>query len=329
MQLTELVDHNADDRLRCGVCQWRCSLAVGESGRCGVRLASAAGIEVLNDGLISAAIFSPIEDHGLWHFFPDTQTLAIGSWGYAFPSDQQRGQYGAIPDDESKRRRLAPERVAAVALERLCRGVVWSFSDPSVSLEYVTDILKFSRASSRYTALVTSGYSTLEALDQFGHYLDGINLDLRAFDDAAYRRLAGVEEWRGILDVAAQAKQRWNCHVEVTTRLHPNVNDAAEQVQALGGWIRDTLGAHTVWHILPGDAGAAAASSVARARRLAHEAGLHYIYGPEPGQTTRCHACNTTLIERSGTAGRVVGIIDGRCHSCGADPEFRLSIFKR
>lgn len=329
MRLTELVEPDAEGRRRCGVCQWRCTLAAGETGRCLIRTATDDGIAVLNDGMIGAATFSPVEEHRLWHFFPETQVLAIGGWGYAFPADQQRGQYGAIPAEESRRRRLDPERAAAVALDRLCRGVLWSFSDPSVSLEYVTDVLKFSRATSRYTALVTSGYSTMDALDRFGHYLDGISLELRAFDDAAYRRLAGVEQWRGILEIATHARERWNCHIEVTTRLHPQVNDSPEQVQALAGWVRDALGATTPWHVLPGDAGAAAAASVARARRLGHEAGLHYIYGPEPGQSTRCHSCGALLVERSGVIGRVVGLEDGRCAECGADPRFRMSIFKR
>ena len=329
MRLTELVELQADGRRRCGVCQWRCALTEGETGRCQMRVATDAGIEVVNDGMISAATFGSIEEHRLWHFFPDTQVLAIGGWGYAFPADQQRGQYGSIPEDESKRRRLDPERAAAVALERLCRGVVWSFSDPSVSLEYVAEVLKYSRASSRYTALVTSGYSSLAALDQLGNYLDGVSLELRAFDDAAYRRLAGVEEWRGILEFAAQLRARWHCHVEVTTRMHPGVNDSPEQLQALVGWIRDTLGALTPWHALPGDAGSAAAAAVARARRHGHEAGLHYIYGSEHNQETRCHACGAVLIERAGLGSRVVGLSEGRCAGCGADPQIRLSIFKR
>jgi pyruvate formate lyase activating enzyme len=79
---------------------------------------------------------------------------------------------------------------------------------------------------------------------------------------------------------------------------------------------------------LPGDAGAAAAASVARARRLGHEAGLQYIYGSEPGQSTHCHACNAMLIERNSTSGRIVGMNDGHCANCGADPQMRLSIFK-
>src|SRR5436190_3107232 len=324
MRLTELVEPTADGRYHCDVCQWRCTLGPGEAGRCLVRAGDAAGIAVLNDGLISAATVGPIEDHRLWHMLPGTPVLSIGGWGYAFPADQQRGQYANIPDDENKRRRLEPDRAANFALEKLCRGVVWAYSDPSVSQEYVRELLQLCRASSRYTALVTSGYLTIAALDQIGHYLDAVNLELRAFDDAAYTRLAGVEDWRGILDVATHARDRWGCHIEVTTRLHPNVNDSAEQVQALAGWVRDALGPNTPWHVLPGDAGAAAAATVARARRLAHEAGLHFVYGPEPGQTTRCHQCGLTLIERGAASGRVVGITDGRCHSCGADPQMRL-----
>ena len=329
MRLTELIEPGQQGHSRCQGCQWRCELDVGQLGRCQMRQATPAGIEVLNDGLISAAQFVPIEELRLWHFFPDTSALAVGGWGYAFPADQQRGLYGEIPTDEAKRRRLEPERAAHVALERLSRGVVWSFSDPSVSLEYVTDLLKASRATSRYTALVTPGYATIAALDLFGRYLDGLSLELRAFDDGAYRRLTGVDDWRGVLEFAAHARNAWNCHIEVTTRLHPNVNDHPEQIQAAGAWLRDTLGAHTPWHILPGDAGAAAAASVARARRLAHEAGLLYVYGPEPDQHTRCHQCHAVLIERNSSGGRVVGLNDGLCSQCGADPHMRLSIFKR
>jgi pyruvate formate lyase activating enzyme len=319
----------ADGQHRCGVCQWRCALAAGETGRCLVRVGDTDGINVLNDGIISAAQVGLIEDHHFWHLLPGTRVLALGSWGYAFPADQQRGQYATIPSDESKRRRLEPDRAATFALEKLCRGVVWSYSDPSVSQEYVKDLLQLSRASSRYTALVTSGYLTIAALDQIGHYLDAISLELRAFDDAAYARLAGVEHWRGILDVAAHAHTQWGCHIEVTTRLHPNVNDAPEQVQALASWMRDTLGVNTPWHVLPGDAGAAAAASVARARRLAHEVGLHFVYGPEPGQNTTCPACGAIVIERGAGGVRVLGLDGGRCTACETDLGVRMSIFKR
>ena len=38
MLLTDLVERMADGQYRCGVCQWRCTLAAGEIGRCLVRV---------------------------------------------------------------------------------------------------------------------------------------------------------------------------------------------------------------------------------------------------------------------------------------------------
>jgi pyruvate formate lyase activating enzyme len=329
MRLTQLAQTLDDGRWRCDVCQWRCDIASGEIGRCLVRVAQPDGIVVENHGVISAANVSPIEDHRLWHCFPGAPVLAIGSWGYAFPADQQRGQYANVPTEERLRRTLAPERAATFALDRLCRGVVWTFSDPSVSQEYVLDLLQSSRANSRFTAIVTSGYVTEAALDQIGHYLDAISLELRAFDDAAYERLTGVAEWRGVPAIAERARERWNCHIEVTTRLHPNVNDAPEHMYALTRWIHDALGPYTPWHVLPGDAGAAAAATVGRARRIGHEVGLHFIYTSDRTQQTHCPSCNTVVIERIAESVRLVHFDDGRCTNCGTRLPIRTSLFKR
>jgi pyruvate formate lyase activating enzyme len=328
IRLTELVEPIGDQQFRCGICQWRCELGLAEVGRCQVRSATSDGIAALADGLASAATVSAIEDHRLWHFFPGTPVLAIGGWGYAFPAEQQRGQYARIPEDESRRRNLEPDRVANVALDRLCRGVVWTYSEPAVAHEYVTDLLRTCRANSRYTALVTTGYMTLEALNQFGHYLDGMQIEIRAFDDAAYRRLAGIDHWRGILEVAQHAHDRWKCEIEITTRVHPGVNDSNEQIQGLTSWMVQTLGPKTPWHVLAGDAGTAAASSVARARKIAREVGLQYVYGPDANQSTFCSNCGSTLIERKNTT-RIVGMEGSHCTTCGMASGIRTSIFKR
>jgi pyruvate formate lyase activating enzyme len=329
MQLSSLATRLDDGSFRCEACQWRCVLTAGALGRCRVRSGSEDGVVADNYALISAAAVGPIEDHRLWHFFPDSLALSVGSWGYALPADQSRGQYAAIPSEEGKRRRLDPDRVATFALERLCRGVIWAYSEPAVAYDYLLDVLRLSRASSRYTALVTTGFLTLEALDTIGPYLDGLSLELRAFDDGAYARMAGIHEWRGILEIAERAKKRWNCHLEVTTRLHQGVNTSPDELRALLGWIRETLGAATPWHVLPGDAGAESAAAVVRARRMALEEGLQFVYGPEPGQSTRCPNCTLEVISREGGVTHVSGVSNGLCENCGAALNLRTSIFKR
>lgn len=326
--LATLAQPLAEGSFQCLACQWRCTLAPGEVGRCQMRVGSANGIELLNHGMISGAAIGPIEDHRLWHFFPDTTALAIGGWGYALPVDQQRGQYGVLPTDPAKQRRLDPQRAADFALERLCRGVVWAFGEPAVNFEYLLALLQLSRAASRYTAIVTSGMLSNEALSELGPYLHGISLDLRGFSDNAYQRLGGISNWRQILRFAEEAQQRWQCHIEVTTRIHHGVNDHPDELREMVNWIKTTLGESTPWHVLPGNAGSETAAATMRARRIGHESGLQFIYGPEPNQPTRCPACQATLISRQNRVSRKVGLDGNRCTSCGYAANLYLSIFK-
>jgi pyruvate formate lyase activating enzyme len=286
-------------------------------------------LTIQNSGLISYAEVRPVEEYRLWHFFPDSLMLAVGSWGYAFPSDQQRGAYAHIPDQPSQRRVLPPERIAAFALKQLCRGVVWGYGEPAVSAEYVLDMMQSCRASSRVTSLVTTGMMTMEVLDRFGPYLDGLSLDLRGFGDTAYNRLAGISNWRDILEVAARARQHWQCHMEITTRLHHGVNDDPDELRALVDWVCDTLGEQTPWHVLPGDRGAETAAAVVRARRIGHENGLQFVYGPEPNQPTQCPNCQAMLITRDKGVIKTVGLQEGQCTACGFQPYLRTSIFKQ
>lgn len=328
MQIAQFATPLGDGTMRCDACLWRCPLRPDEAGRCHMRVGLTGEIGIRNHGLISGASVGPIEEHRLWHFLPDTIALAVGGWGYAFPVDQERGNYAQIPTDPNKQRILPPEKVAAFALKRLCRGVVWAYGEPAVSAEYVLEILRASRAASRYTALVTSGYLTLETLDALGPYLDGLSLDIRGFGDTAYARLADAPHWRNILELIARAQRHWHVHIEITTRMHHGVNDDTDELQALVTWIRSTLGDQTPWHVLPGDAGSETAAAVVRARRIGHAGGLHYIYGPEPNQPTQCPQCHTTLIAREKGLSRLVGLRDGECTSCGYKANIRTSIFK-
>ena len=110
--IAELITPSDDGAFHCAACQWRCVLRPGETGKCLVRVATDDGIALLNHGLISGAAIGPVEDHRLWHFFPDSLVLSIGSWGYATTADQGRGPYTNIPDDLAKRRvRVAVRRL--------------------------------------------------------------------------------------------------------------------------------------------------------------------------------------------------------------------------
>ena len=319
-----------DGRWRCGVCQWRCSLAAGETGRCLVRTGAEDGIEV--------AERRPDQRREL-----SARSKIIG-YGTSSPTRRcWRSAAGAMPSrpiSSAASMAAFPTRKASAAALSLSAPPLWRWSGCAAAWSGATatlrsrssmsrEMLQFSRASSRYTALVTSGYSTIAALDQLGHYLDGISLELRAFDDAAYKRLAGVEHWRGILEVVAHARQRWNCHVEVTTRLHP-------ERQRLG---RADPGAGRLdaRYARPEHALARAAGrrrrgggGDGRARAAAGPRGRPALrLWPRAGPDHPLPPVRRTRDRARRRRRRVVGIADGRCDSCGADPQMRLSIFKR
>jgi pyruvate formate lyase activating enzyme len=309
--------------LRCDVCRWRCELAPGDVGRCRVRRCVGDMIVIEADGAVSAATIGPIEDQRLWHFFPDMQVFNIGSYGTPVLTAADN-PYAALP--AGPRRELDPDRIAEFAEEHLCRGVVWTYNDPAVTLEWTLDGMRLARAASRCTALVSSGYFSPEALNAIAPYLDGLRLDLFGFSDEAYTRLSGLTDWRGILSGAEWLRQHWNTHIEATLMLQPGINDDDAQIEALAGWIVDRLGDLTPLHLLvAGEQPAAAEQPLVVAQR----AGLAFVYGPDPAQATRCPGCGWRVIQREDGQIQLDGVVDDSCANCGAALGLRTSIFRR
>lgn len=326
MRPTTLGSSVGDGLVRCDVCQWRCEVAPGDAGRCLVRRNDGGTLMALNDGLISAATIAPIEDHGFLHFFPESIALALGSWGTPFPKEQERSTYAFMPETESGRRVLEAERAVRFAQERLCRGIVWTYNDPLMEFEYLYDGVRLARAASRYTAIVSGGYWTIEALDRLGPYLDGINLRLFGFSDDSYAALAGVPQWRGIIDAARRALRRWRCHLEITYLLQPGANDSVAELQALAAWVREQLIPIIPIHVMPAQEGSNA--GIAHARQVLRQEGLKFVYGPDRTETTRCPSCGWPVIERPEGIPKLIGVEQGLCDNCGADLYLRRSMFK-
>ena len=326
MRVAELVSRT-ETGLRCEVCQWRCILQPDEYGRCGVRKREGDAIIALSDGMISAATIGPIEDYGFRHFFPEAMVFAVGGWGSPFPAHHDHIHHARLPDDPAKQRALDPERVVKFAQERLARGIIWSYNDPVITHENLLDTMRLARAGSRITGIVTGGFWSKAALDQLGPYLDGINLTLHGFSASSYAKLTGIAEWRGILAGVERAVKHWNCHLEITTPIATGINDSSTEIQALGNWIKLTFGPHIPWRIIP--AQDADTNSALGAREIAQSLGLHFIYGPESTETTRCPGCGWAIIERHSGQTKLVGISDGRCDNCDAEVYLRTSLFKQ
>jgi pyruvate formate lyase activating enzyme len=81
--------------------------------------------------------------------------------------------------------------------------------------------------------LVTNGSVTVETLRTFLPYIDAMNIDLKSFSEAFYRKMGGdLETVKAFIQEAAGA-----CHVEITTLIVTNENDTEEEMEELSAWI--------------------------------------------------------------------------------------------
>lgn len=325
-------------RVRCGTCQWRCTIAPGQVGVCKMRRNIEGRLYSLSYAVTSSIAADPIEKKPLFHFFPGSLCFSVGGWGCNFHCIHcQNWQISCVDlPDAVGARRVSPEEAVSLALREGCQGISWTYNEPSVFFEYTVDSARIAKEKGLYTVYVTNGYLSPEALDVIGPYLDAWRVDVKGFTDTLYQRLAKVKSWRGILDVARRAKEKWDMHVEVVTNIIPTMNDDPEQLTALARWIRDDMGELTPWHVtrfypqyqlsnLP----PTPVSTLEQAVEIGHQAGLRFVYtGNVPGhpsENTVCYNCGNTVIERAGYRTKIIKLDGPRCGFCGADVNIRTS----
>jgi pyruvate formate lyase activating enzyme len=170
---------------------------------------------------------------------------------------------------------------------------------------------------------------TREAIDFAADWLDGINVDLKAFHDDYYRELcaARLPPVRESITYIARRTRIW---IEVTTLVVPGQNDSEEELKALADFLVNAAGPDVPWHIsrfFPQykytDAGPAPMRTMRRAEEIGKAAGLRYVYlGNVPGgqsENTFCYNCRRLLIERAGYQIAANHIKDSKCPDCGVE----------
>lgn len=299
-----------------------------------------AGIlEDLNYALVSSMAADPIEKKPLFHFFPGTRVFSLGSLGCNFHCKHCQNWQISTADTGTARRscqEIQPDVAVEMAKSSWCQGIAWTYNEPGTWFEYTLDSARLAKENGLYTVYVTNGYSTAEALDTIGPYLDAWRVDIKGFSDSLYRELAGVPNWQKILEVTARAKHKWNMHVEVVTNVIPRMNDDDAQLRGIANWIRDELGEMTPWHVtrfypqhrmthLP----PTPVATLEHACEIGKRAGLKFVYtGNVPGhssENTTCYSCGKLNVERQGYQTRTVGLDGSKCRYCGADLNFRTA----
>ena len=340
MREAMLYEKLPDSGVQCHTCQWRCKISPGRFGVCGM-YQNREGVEYnLNYAIVSSAAADPVEKKPLFHFFPGSLVFSLGTLGCNFHCKHCQNWEIASADSSLLQRRcdeMQPAAAIELARSYRCQGIAWTYNEPAIWFEYTFDCARLAKQNNLYTVYVTNGYSTAEALDTIGPYLDVWRVDIKGFSDRLYRDLAKVPRWREILSVAQRAKVKWNMHVEVVTNIIPTMNDDDEQLEDIANWIRDELGELTPWHVtrfyphhhlmhLP----PTPLSTLEHACEIGRKAGLKFVYlGNVPGhqsENTSCYACGKIVVKRYGYQTQVAGLENAKCRFCGAGLNFILTL---
>ncbi len=336
MHQAMLYDSLPKTRVRCNICQWRCQIGQGKGGVCRVYQNKDGVLNNMNYAQVSSLAVDPIEKKPLFHFFPGSLAFSIGGWGCNFHCQDCQNWEIACVDLPQSGRQINPEEAVRMAKEYECQGIAWTYNEPTMWFEYTLDSARLAKENGLYTVYVTNGYMTPEALDTIGPYLDAWRVDIKGFSDSLYRKLAKISQWRGILDVAKRAKDKWQMHVEIVTNIIPAMNDDNAQLEGIAGWIYNELGELTPWHVTRFyphhdmmDSPPTPISTLERAVDIGRKAGLKFVYtGNAPGhggENTICYKCGNTLVKRYGYQTEVIGVRGSKCKICGTELNFRTA----
>lgn len=320
-----------DPGVQCRLCPRRCKIAPGRSGYCRTRKNLDGRLFSLIYGRVSSMRVSPIEIKPLFHFYPGSQWLSMGSLGCNFlcPGCQNwEIAHAEVEKELPSLRFVPPEEAVQRAREDRCKGISWTYNEPTLWFEYTLDSARMAREAGLLTNYVTNAYLTVEALDLLGPYLNAFRADLKGFSDETYKRIAHIHGFDGVLKILTRAKHFWRMHVEIVTNLIPGVNDQESELKEMAGWICNCLGPETPWHVtrfVPcfklAHLRPTPIAKLEQVREIGLAAGLQYVYlGNVPGhpaENTHCPACGQLLIERRNY--RVIQYhLDGNgCGYCG------------
>jgi pyruvate formate lyase activating enzyme len=332
-----LWDKLPDAWVRCHTCQWRCRIAPGKYGVCRAYQNREGTLFSMGYGFVSSMAADPVEKKPLFHFHPGTSVFSLGGWGCNFHCTGCQNWEISCPRNETPwtgSKEVTPPAAVAMAQRRNCQGIAWTYNEPGMWFEYTLDSARLAGEQGLYTAYVTNGFLTPEALDAIGPYLGAWRVDVKGFSDSLYKKIARIRGWRGILEVAERARHKWNMHVEVVTNIMPGLNDDDYQLGGIAAWISRKLGEMTPWHITRfypqyemQDLPSTPVADIERAYDIGRKAGLKFVYaGNVPGhksESTVCYACGNLIVERYGNQTNVLGLDGSRCRYCGAELNFR------
>jgi pyruvate formate lyase activating enzyme len=319
-------DH-AGTLAKCLLCAQGCVIADGKVGRCRTRLNVSGEIRSLVYGRPLSIHTDPIEKKPFFHFLPGAAAFSLATAGCPLECKFcQNWEISQARPEDYPVPYTPPEAIVNASGERNAPVIAFTYNEPTVFTEYLTDIARVARSRGIRTVLVSCGFMRPEPLDEMCDVLDAVKIDLKGFHEDFYRDVCGAS-LRPVLDSIERIAKR-GTHLEIVNLVVPTLNDSDAMLRDLARWIVEHAGADVPIHFtrfhpdyqlvnLP----PTPVATLERARAIARAAGARFVYvGNVPahdGNHTYCPRCERVIVVRQGFFILENHMEGDRCGYCG------------
>lgn len=221
----------------CDLCFHHCKLEEGQIGFCRGRQNVQGKIISLNQYRYGSIALDPIEKKPLYHFYPGSMILSLGSAGCNLRCPFcQNHSISMVKPSDLKMKEMSPQEVVDLALSLKDQGnigIAFTYNEPLINYETILETSKLAKAAGLKTVLVTNGTIEAPYLESLLPTIDALNIDLKGFTQGFYGQLFGdLNSVKRTIEMAAKV-----AHVEITTLIIPGKNDRDEDMADEAQWL--------------------------------------------------------------------------------------------
>jgi pyruvate formate lyase activating enzyme len=320
-------EHTTSDVL-CQLCARSCRIADGDRGLCRARMNVGGELRSLVYGRPVAMHVDPIEKKPFYHFLPGASAFSLATSGCPLRCKFcQNWEISQSRPEDQPAPFTSPESLVGAATSRGAPVIAFTYNEPTVFTEYLTDVARAARPRRVRCVLVSCGFMNQAPLAEMCDVLDAIKIDLKGYDESFYEKVCGASlkpVLRSIRQIAAHG-----VHLELVNLVVPTLNDSPSMLAELSKWVAGEVGPDVPLHFtrfhpdyqfphLP----PTPVSTLERARDIARREGIRYAYvgnvPDHPGNDTYCPQCGRAVVERHGFFVTAQNLAKGRCRFCGA-----------
>ena len=220
--------------IRCDLCPHHCKIKENSTGKCGARVNIDGELFADSYGKVTSIALDPIEKKPLYHFYRGKKIVSIGGYGCNFHCRFCQNYSISKEYQNAKTEYLTPEIILNVALQAVPDGnigVAYTYNEPLIGYEYVSDCSALIKQAGLMNVLVTNGFINREPLEALLPLIDAMNVDIKGYHSGTYNKVGGTLE----VVFSTVEMSYASCHVEVTTLVLPDENE--EDIEEIARWL--------------------------------------------------------------------------------------------